>query len=152
MRFVGRQDSISDWFGEKLSDAHVSRVFAETFKRLGISPSFAMLACATAPPPAYVLFIDADTNHDLLACAAGAIDAGLRENFHYDYARRLGQLEYVRVIRVPDGAKAFFDGAVRKGQKLGDIKAPALDHRNAWPSIFGLRQIKATRCYDLRDS
>ncbi len=131
VRFVGRQDSVSDWFGEKLNDAHVSRVFEKTFKRLSISPSFAILACDTVSPPGYVLYIDADVNDDVLVCAADAIDTGLRENFHYEYARRLGQLECVRAIRVSDGAKTFSDSAVRNGQRLGDIKVPALDRRSA---------------------
>jgi hypothetical protein len=136
LRFVGRQDSVSDWFGEKLNDAHVSRVFEETFKRLSISPSFAILACDTVPPPRYVLYIDTNVNDDLLARAAGAIDTGLRENFHYDYARRLGQLECVRAIRVPDGARIFSDHAARNGQRLGDIKVPALDRRSAGSGAF----------------
>jgi hypothetical protein len=133
LRFVGRQDSVSDWFGEKLNDAHVSRAFETTFKRLSISPSFATLACDIAPPPGYVLYIDANVNDDLLTRAAEAIDTGLRENFHYEYARRLGQLECVRAVRVPGGAKAFSDRAARNGQKLGDIKVPALDRRSAGP-------------------
>ena len=136
LRFVGRQNSVSDWFGEKLNDAHVARVFEKTFKRLNISPLFAILACDTLPPPGYVLYIDADANDDLLARAANAIDTGLRENFHYDYARRLGQLECVRATRVPDGAKTFSDGAARNGQRLGDIKVPALDHRSAGSGAF----------------
>ena len=136
VRLVGRQDSVSDWFGEKLNDAHVSRVFEVTFKRLNISPSFAILACDTVPPPGYVLYIDAEVNNDLLARAADATDTGLRENFHYDYARRLGQLECVRAIRVPDGAKTFYDGAARNGQRLGDIKVPALDRRSVGSGAF----------------
>jgi hypothetical protein len=136
VRFVGRQDSVSDWFGEKLNDAHVSRVFEATFNRLNISPSFAILACDTVPPPGYLLYIDADVNDDLLARAAEAIDTGLRENYHYDYARRLGQLECVRAIRVPDGAKTFSDDAARNGQRLGDIKVPALDRRSAGSGAF----------------
>jgi hypothetical protein len=103
---------------------------------LNISPLFAILACDTLPPPGYVLYIDADANDDLLARAANAIDTGLRENFHYDYARRLGQLECVRATRVPDGAKTFSDGAARNGQRLGDIKVPALDHRSAGSGAF----------------
>jgi hypothetical protein len=136
LRFVGRQDSVSDWFGEKLNDAHVSRVFEKTFERLRISPAFAMLACDTVPPPGYVLYLDADVNDELLARAAEATDTGLRENFHYDYARRLGQLECVRAIRVLDGAKTFSNDAARNGQRLGDIKVPALDRRSARSGAF----------------
>jgi hypothetical protein len=146
VRFVGREGSVSDRFGEKLNDAHVSRVFDETFKKLGIVPTFSMLACDTARPAAYVLYIDAAATHDQIARAAEGVETGLCENFHYGYARSLGQLAPVRVMRVPNGAKAFFDDAVRNGQKLGDVKVPALDRRCRWSEVFrGAGQIEAGR-------
>ena len=140
VRFAGREGSVSDWIGEKLNDAHVSRVFAEVFKKLGIIPGFAMLAYDTAPLPGdaagYLLYIDADAAQDLIIRATEEVESGLRENFHYDYARRLGQLAPVRAVRIPNGAKILFDDAVRSGQKLGDIKVPSLDHRSRWTRIL----------------
>ena len=38
VRFVGRHSSVSDWFGEKLNDAHVSRVLNCALAELGIVP------------------------------------------------------------------------------------------------------------------
>jgi hypothetical protein len=136
MRFIGRDGSVSDWFGEKLNDAHVSRVFEDVFAKLAIKPHFAMLACDTDAPPGYVLYIEADRSDDLLARAAESIDAGLRENFHYDYARGLGQLVCVRAKRVRDGARTYWEHAVRSGQKPGDVKVPALHRRDGWSRIL----------------
>jgi hypothetical protein len=139
IRFLGRQEYVADWFGEKLSDSHVSSVLEETFRSLALSPSFAMLACDTTPPPGYVLYIDSSANNDLLHRAADRIDASLRANFHYDYARRIGQLCSVRPRRAPNGASIFLTAEMQKGLRLGDIKAPALDRRNDWSQVFGRR-------------
>jgi hypothetical protein len=136
IRFVGRDGSVSDWFGEKLNDAHVERVFDRVFASFDARPLFTMLACDTDAPPGYVLYIETEESNDLLTRAAGEIDAGLRDNFHYDYARRLGQLACVRAVRVRNGANAYWNDAIRKGQKPGDVKVPALHRRNGWSRIF----------------
>jgi hypothetical protein len=147
IRFVGRQGSVSDWFGEKLSEAHVCQVFQETFHVFGMAPSFAMLACDTDAPPGYVLYIESPSDDETVARAANRIDAGLRENFHYNYARRLGQLACVRPLRVHDGAASYLAEAMRNGQKLGDVKPPALDRRGGWSRVLGKKAGRADSMY-----
>jgi hypothetical protein len=147
IRFVGRQDSVSDWFGEKLSEAHVCRVFQETFRTLAMAPSFAMLACDTDASPGYVLYIDSPADDEMVACAAKMIDAGLSENFHYNYARQLGQLACVRAFRVRGGAASYLAAATRNGQKLGDVKPPALDRRGGWSRVFGEKAVRGDCVY-----
>ena len=137
VRFLGRQAYVSDWFGEKLSDAHVSIVLQETFRTLGLVPSFTMLACETDPPAGYFLYIDSPENDELLDRAAEMIDTGLRANFHYDYARRLGQLARVRSFRAHAGASSFLAAAMKNGQRVGNVKVPALDRRDGWLRVFG---------------
>ena len=44
IRFVGKADHISDWFGEKLEERFVANVLKDVFVKSNISPSFAMLA------------------------------------------------------------------------------------------------------------
>jgi hypothetical protein len=136
IRFVGRQGYISDWFGEKLNDAHVSRVLQESFEGLRIVPSFAMIACDTDPPPSYVLYIDSSEPHDLVDHAVELIDLRLSENFHYNYARQLGQLAPLRAVRIRNGAQTYLAAAIRRGQKRGDVKAPALHRLDGWSRIF----------------
>ena len=136
VRFVGRHDSVSDWFGEKLNDAHVARAFKHAFANSGLVSSFAMLACDTTTPAGYALYIDTDGSGEQIAQAAATIEADLRGNFHYDYARRLGQLASVRAVRVRDGAGLYMKDAVRNGQKMGDVKVPALNRRSGWSSVF----------------
>ena len=137
VRFVGRQGYVSDWFGEKLNEAHVSRVLHAAFSALEISSSFAMLACDTeSPAPGYVLYIDSPERDDLLDRAAAKIEAGLRENFHYRYTRELGQLAPLRVFRANGAAEIYQTAGHQAGQRVGGIKALSLDRRNGWSRVF----------------
>ena len=103
IRFLGREGHVSDWFGEKLNEAHVSQLMSNAFEELAISPSFAMLACDTEQSsPSYVLYIDAIESDEVLKEAATKIEVGLQENFHYHYARHLGQLSKLRVLRAEE--------------------------------------------------
>lgn len=136
LRFVCRQAYVSDWFGEKLNDAHGGGVLQEVFQALRIAPSFAMLACDTGFPARYVLYIDFPEDDDLVARAAELVDMHLCENFHYGYARRLGELAGIRAFRVRDGAGIYLAAAAQNGQKPGDVKVPALDRRSGWTRSF----------------
>lgn len=137
IRFLGRQGHVSDWFGEKLSEAHVSQTLRDVFDSLAMAPAFAMLACDTScPSVGYVLYIDAIEPDEVLARAAARIDTGLRSNFHYHYARKLGQLSAVRVFRAQAAAETYLSVAVGNGQRAGDVKPPALDYRDGWSCIF----------------
>lgn len=137
VRFVGRQKQVSDWFGEKLNEAHVARALQEAFGEAGIAPAFAMLACdASGAAPGYVLFVDASASDEAVEAAARRIEARLRENFHYDYARRLGQLAELRVARVEGAAAKYLAARMRKGQRAGDVKPVALDGGAGWAEAF----------------
>ena len=54
IRFLGRQGHVSDWFGEKLNEAHVSRILQDVFAGLRMSPhpSPCSLARRTSRRPA----------------------------------------------------------------------------------------------------
>nr|NLI49019.1 GH3 auxin-responsive promoter family protein [Propionibacterium sp.] len=115
LRFVGRADRVSDLVGEKLAEAFVASALAAA----GAS-GFAVLT--PDGRRGYVLVTDAPSPG-----LAERLDAALRQNFHYDYARRLGQLDAVRVADAgPDAAERYLDACVRRGQRLGDVKVPAL--------------------------
>ncbi|HEV7920453.1 MAG TPA: GH3 auxin-responsive promoter family protein [Thermoanaerobaculia bacterium] len=115
LRFVGRM-KVVDHFGEKLHELFVR----ERIERFVRAP-FAMLALEGDH---YTLFIDTDMPLD-----AQKLDEALRESFHYDYCRRLGQLGPVEVLRVEHGA---YQRAMASEQKLGGIKPPAVDARRGW--------------------
>lgn len=133
VRFVGRAGLVSDWYGEKLSDAHVAGVLGDTFEALGISPAFAMLACDnTLASPAYVLYVETAAGDEVLRRAAARVDAALRRGFHYDYARRLGQLGPVQAFRAEGASHTYMRTRVQAGQREGDVKPTAIDRRDGW--------------------
>jgi GH3 auxin-responsive promoter len=136
VRFVGRLGQVSDWFGEKLNEAHVTEALQDAFRALAIAPDFAMLACDTGRPASYVLYIDTAEPDERLARAAARLDSSLRSNFHYHYARELGQIAAVRVFRAQAAAETYLLTAVGKGQRAGNVKPPALDKRDGWSGIF----------------
>lgn len=120
LRFVGRVDRVSDLVGEKLSEAFVASALAAA----GAS-GFTLL---TPEGRGYVLYADAAAPG-----LAERLETELRANFHYDYARRLGQLDAVRLVNVPAGAAGRYAAeCVRRGQRLGDVKVPALEVRGGW--------------------
>lgn len=125
LRFRGRADRVSDLVGEKLSEAFVAGALAAA----GAS-GFALLA---PEGDRYVLYTDAPAPG-----LAGRVDAALRANFHYDHARRLGQLGAVAVVDAGRHAReAYVAASVARGQRLGDVKPAVLATTGGWARIFG---------------
>jgi hypothetical protein len=91
-----------------------------------------------------VLYIDTCESDARLHRAAAAIDTGLRQNFHYDYARRLGQLGPVRVFRADAASETYLSAAIRAGRRAGDVKPLALERRDGWSAAFNGRFITTT--------
>ena len=152
--FIGKDDRISDLFGEKLSDGFVAGVLARLFDG-GPAPRFAMLAPAPAEPArdpgeasgatrepgnpatdglAYTLFVEIDRDVSELAAR---LERELRRNPHYAWCVDLGQLRPARVVRVgPHADRAYVDACLARGSRLGDIKPAALDRRTDWHTVF----------------
>jgi hypothetical protein len=132
VRFVGRDDRVSDRFGEKLSDGFVAGAIARLIGR-GVRPAFVMLAPDVSPDDGregYVLYVEADA---LPLDLAAALERELRRNPHYAWCVDLGQLRPARVEQVGPGAgQAYLDRCQRLGQRLGDIKPASLDARSGW--------------------
>jgi hypothetical protein len=141
VEFVGRSGAVVDWFGEKLHEDHVGRVVNGAFTEQGISPVFVMLACdVDLSPPAYVLYIQPahlPGSSKLPGRLANQIEAGLCQNFHYAYARQLGQLGPVRIFPIAQGGLAgYIAGCLAHGQRAGDIKPTILHRRSGWGQWF----------------
>lgn len=112
--FVGRSGNVSDYFGEKLNELHVRRVVAGKGFRL-LVPS----------GNRYTLYSETDVDID-------KIDELLRENFHYDYCRKLGQLEKAELVKIRNGELQYIDNCLRFGMRLGDIKPVYLSNKRGW--------------------
>ena len=139
LRFIGKADHISDWFGEKLEEHFVARVLQNVFLDFQITPNFAMLAPEeTQEGMCYILYLDSNA-HFNTATFALAINSALRANFHYDYCRKLGQLDSVQVVRIINGAETYLRACQMRGQKLGNIKSSVLQKTIGWHSCFELQ-------------
>jgi hypothetical protein len=136
IRFVGKSDRVSDWFGEKLNEQFVARCLETLWTRRQLSPRFALVAPTELPGGfAYTLYIEADEKSECESLSV-EFDALLRESFHYDYCRRLGQLAQARVRVVQDGAATYVATCQARGMKLGNIKPALLDRGLEWEKAF----------------
>jgi len=150
LEFVGKDDRVSDRFGEKLSDGFVARVLDTLFTSTP-RPRFAMLAPEELPGGvSYTLFVDAGSpeggrhepnppkgERDDQTEMESRLEALLRANPHYAWCADIGQLRPARVVRVGAGAdRAYVDFCVAQGQKLGDIKPVSLHPRAGWAGVL----------------
>jgi len=153
--FIGRH-MISDMVGEKLNEIHAQRVIHSVLERFGINPAFMIFA----PEPdesggCYILFIQLEKKcapkvmntlmnqvmneamNQVARDAAREIDSGLKENFHYKYARDLGQLKPIKWFTIlRNGEQAYLGRCTSEGRKMGNIKPVLLDKRTGWAGYF----------------
>lgn len=123
IKFIGKQDNVSDLFGEKLNELFVKTVL----NSLGVNKGFIMLAPES---DRYVLYQDSERVPE-------GIDNALRENFHYDYCRKLGQLKELKIFHLKGNPKQeYLEESVRRGQRLGDIKPVVLHLQGGWDKVF----------------
>ena len=126
IRFLRRSGITSDLCGEKLTDDFVRSVCV----KLGISDKFCLLA---PEGKGYVLYTSGEV-------AADELDKALRESYHYNYCRDLGQLLPARVVAVSDNAgEKYLDRLVSDGMRLGDIKPAFLSRKSGWNHYFDER-------------
>ncbi|MDO8803863.1 MAG: GH3 auxin-responsive promoter family protein [Elusimicrobiota bacterium] len=144
LKFIGKEDRVSDIAGEKISEQHAARLLESLFRAAELSPAFSLVAPEREGEETfYCLFAELDPAGEaaaLRADLAGRFEKGLSENFHYDYCRRLGQLGPARVFAITKGlagaAETYLACSAAAGRKLGGIKPPALENTMGWSSRF----------------
>ncbi|MEA5581223.1 GH3 auxin-responsive promoter family protein [Nodularia harveyana UHCC-0300] len=120
LEFMGRGGIVSDLCGEKLTEEFVLAC-------LGERRGFAMVVPQIEPHPHYILFLDEDEYDDNTAINQGLkLDLAFNANPQYEYARKLGQLAELQVVRVKNPMTSYVNYALSRGQRLGDIKPPVL--------------------------
>ena len=120
IRFLRRAGNSCDLFGEKLTEDFVRNVL----RKLGISDHFCLLA---PEGNRYCLYTDAQgiRNEEL--------DNAMRESFHYNYCRQLGQLECAETVEAaPDADRLYLKRLTDEGMRLGDIKPSCLSKLSGW--------------------
>ncbi len=135
LRFLGKEDHVSDLCGEKLNETFVADVLARAWTAAGIAPRFAFLAPdVVSTPPSYVLYLE--TTGSVPAALAILVDDLLAANPHYQYCRALGQLAPLRMVRAAAMFPRYAARCREAGQRLGDIKPLALSARTGWTEVF----------------
>lgn len=120
LEFLGRGGSSTDLCGEKLTEAFV----VQLLRPLGLH--FCALAL-DAESPGYMLVTD--SSEPLPAAERELLDRveqDLARNPQYAYARRVGQLQALRLLRLEQPIRRWTSIRQAHGQRLGDIKPPAL--------------------------
>jgi len=145
IRFVGRQSKVVDICGEKLNEEYVRATVADVFQKHELNAIFWMMApeWPTEARPFYTLFIqfavDTIIQKGQLQSVAQEIDMAMQESYHYEYARRLGQLDSCRLFVIAPDSDAFhtyLTVCTDLGQRLGDIKPTALHAHQGWSQRF----------------
>jgi len=136
IRFVGKEDSVCDLRGEKLSEGLVAGILSRLLPALAPKASFALLAPESGGGAArYVLYIS--TPDALAPRLAEAVESELSANPQYAHCVRLGQLQPVTIARVDSNAAARYLHRLREeGQRLGNIKPAALSPLTGWRETF----------------
>ena len=125
--FKGKANRVSDLFGEKLHETFVKALMEE----IGLNADFWMMAPET---DRYVLYLEAS---GVPVELKARIEDGLRNNIHYDYCRKLGQLKELRIFLLQGNPRQeYLEECFRRGQRLGDIKTTSLHLQSGWDLVF----------------
>jgi len=153
VEFMGRSDKVCDLYGEKLSEGHVAAAITRACAAAGVKADFTLLAPEAGNR--YTLFLAGDAPVPATQCEElrQALERELRENVHYDYCRRLGQLDAAAVCLLPAAIAAhaaYQHTLAARGMRMGDIKPPALDNDPNWrerflPGIAGVSRLPFPR-------
>jgi len=147
IRFIGRQSKVVDLCGEKLNEEFVRTVVTDILTKRQLNPAFWMMAPEWASEngtrPYYTLFIQFDagcgTDEAQLQSVVREIDETMQVSYHYEYSRRLGQLDRCRLFVIAPQSDVFHTYlavCTDLGQRLGDIKPAALHAYQQWSNHF----------------
>lgn len=140
IKFIGKENNISDFFGEKLNEFHVSSILDFVLNKHNIKPSFYMFAPEKSDDGAffYTLFLQFKELFDYKAVCE-EIEDKLMENFHYKYSRNLNQIQKIKFFEIsPDSnpKEDYINHCLKNGKRLGNIKIPILETKLCFSRVF----------------
>lgn len=112
LEFIGRTESYCDLAGEKLSDKILREIFSDINSPLLFVPD------NSQELPCYELYLENDETNNW--------EEALFKNYHYELARKLGQLKPLRIIKVKELSRKYLEFYQSRGMNLGDIKEKML--------------------------
>lgn len=153
VKFISRDGyRVVDLVGEKLTEWFVDNVVSTVFHEFQLAPRFWMIAPKVLDGQyGYTLFVELDRTvpiEELCDLRAGT-DNALKKNYHYEYARRIGQLEEIELFAIDienskNTAGIYLEVSYRLGQRLSTIKQTRLHHYAHWSREFRGRFLEKT--------
>ncbi len=121
LEFLGRDRSISDLVGEKLSEPFVQTILED----LSLETTFFKTLVPVNQPIAHYLLL-LDEAQESPRAIAQQLDQALMRSPHYRHARLLGQLAPPRVFISPEIPHTLIRYRTQSGKKWGDLKPEIL--------------------------
>jgi hypothetical protein len=131
LQFMGRGGIQSDLVGEKLTEEFVGNCLSSI-------SGFSMLIPNENNKPHYNLLIDS-INYTEYSKLERKIDEKLENNPHYAYAKKIGQLDNLKIYPVEQVLEKYINCMLSKDMRMGDIKIPALSTDTSWLSSINGR-------------
>jgi len=122
LKFMGRTNNVSDFFGEKLHETFVYEACKKVFSQLNIQPLFFVVIFEENH---YTLLLEDDFTDN--QSVETLLEQELENNYHYKNCILIGQLLPVKCRKIKDGINKYIAFYLNKGLKVGDIKMRALD-------------------------
>ena len=122
LKFIGRANNVSDFFGEKLHEIFVREACKVVFSQINIQPIFFVVIFEKNH---YTLLLEDDFADNQLI--ETLLEEELETNYHYKNCILIGQLTPVKCRKIDDGINKYTAFYVEKGLKAGDIKMKVLD-------------------------
>jgi hypothetical protein len=141
IRFIGKEDGVSDLYGEKLSDSFIAEILTRLLPEFAPETRFSLLAPEhEGRATRYVLFIDSLASRPLEF--AERLESELRGNPHYAYCVHLGQLLPATIAPIERGSDRLYLAKLQAdGARLGNIKPTALSAAMNWRQTFSAKQM-----------
>jgi len=124
LEFVGRGSNTVDLVGEKLDEAKLQKTLREissSKESVNTQVFFVPYRAHGSPRASYTLMIHPEFSPDSTQLQL-FLEEKLSENYHYQIARRQGQLDPARVVTVADPRARLREAWIQCGGKLGDLK------------------------------
>jgi len=144
LEFQGRMDD-TDMVGEKLSPDAAARALS-TLDMSGECQPLSLIPLpsglySASERPCYVALCEGEPNPERDQARSETLERGLREFFHYDLARDLGQLAQAQVVTTPHARAVYEELGVLRGMVQGNIKVEPLSACIEGAAAQHLRQV-----------
>lgn len=138
LRFLHKRDFVADIRGEKVHLQHVLEIKETIIKKWPGVRFFMMAPVISGKKAFYCCFILADhINKGQCRELQEQVDMLLSKNFHYEYARQLGQLNEPRLFLLKnDPVESIINHIESTGIKRGDIKLMPLSKLTNWTEVL----------------